>query len=140
MEHCIVYFSTSVGAFEEEDLNTILQQSRDNNPPQGITGVMLYVRGSIIQVLEGDREVLERLYSKIERDPRHTGISKVFSRSIGKRLFADWNMGYETITTQQLTNIQDIVKLDSSGKPVLNDDDHIVLKTIKVFYDSNRYN
>ena len=140
MEHCIVYFSSSVGAFEEGDLNTILQQSRTNNPPQGITGVMLYVRGSIIQVLEGNRDVLESLYTKIERDPRHTGISKVFSRPIAKRLFADWNMGYETITTKQLEDIQDIVKLDGSGKPILNEDDHIILKTIKVFYDSNRYN
>lgn len=140
MDHCIVYFSTSVGAFEEKDLAVILRQSRANNPPQGITGVMLYIRGSIIQVLEGDRDVLETLYNKIERDPRHTGISKVFSRPISQRLFADWNMGYETITTQQLANIQDIVKLDNSGKPVLNADDHIILKTIKVFYDSNRFN
>jgi len=140
MEHCIVYLSTSNGAFKEEDLNAILQQSRNNNPSQGITGVMLYVRGSIIQVLEGDRDVLETLYSRIERDPRHTGISKVFSRPITKRLFTDWNMGYETITAQQLETLQDIVKLDGSGKPILIDDEHIILKTIKVFYDSNRYN
>ena len=140
MEHCIVYLSTSVGAFEEKDLTNILHQSRHNNPPLGITGVMLYVRGSIIQVLEGERDVLETLYSKIEQDPRHTGISKVFSRPISKRLFADWNMGYETITAKQLENIQDIVQLDKSGKPILSNDDHIILKTIKVFYDSNRYN
>lgn len=140
MEHCIVYLSTSNGAFKEEDLNDILQQSRRNNPPQGITGVMLYVRGSVIQVLEGDRDVLETLYSKIEKDPRHTGISKIFSRPITKRLFTDWNMGYKTITEQQLGNIQDIVQLDGNGKPTLIDDEHIILKTIKVFYDSNRYN
>ncbi len=140
MEYCIVYLSTSAGAFGEEELNTILQQSRQYNPAQGITGVMLYVRGSVIQVLEGDQDVLEALYSKIEQDPRHTNISKIFSRPITKRLFADWDMGYETITVQQLENIKDIVKLDGSGKPMLNDDDHIILKTIKVFYDSNRYN
>ncbi len=140
MEHCIVYLSTSVGAFKEDDLNVILQQSRRNNPLQGITGVMLYVRGSVIQVLEGDRDVLESLYAKIERDPRHTGISKVFSRPIAKRLFADWHMGYETITEQQLENIKDIVQLDGNGKPMFINDEHIILKTIKVFYDSNRYN
>ncbi len=140
MDHCIVYFSSSVGAFEEKDLTSISQQSRNYNPPLGITGVMLYVRGSIIQVLEGDRDALEALYSKIERDTRHTNISKVFSRPITKRLFAEWNMGYKTITEQQLESIQDIVQLDGNGKPTLIDDEHIILKTIKVFYDSNRYN
>ena len=54
MEHCIVYFSSSVSQFQEEDLTTILQQSRQNNSESGVTGVMLYVRGSIIQVLEGE--------------------------------------------------------------------------------------
>lgn len=139
MDHCIVYFSSSVGPFDEKALADIVQQSQTNNPPLGITGVMLYVRGSIIQVLEGPKDVIETLYSKIERDSRHTGIAKVFSRPIARRLFSDWSMGYETITEQQLENIQDIISLDATGKPVLSDD-NIILKTIRVFYESNRYN
>jgi hypothetical protein len=140
MEHCIVYFSSSVSQFQEEDLTTILQQSRQNNSESGVTGVMLYVRGSIIQVLEGEKEIVESLYQRIEKDHRHYEVVRVFSRPITNRLFADWNMGYETITTSQLEDVKRTVSLDSSNELPDQAKDHIILKTIKVFYDSNRYN
>ena len=140
MEHCIVYFSSSVRQFEEEDLLTILEQSRHNNSRTGITGVMLYVRGSIIQVLEGEKEAVETLYKRIEQDQRHTDVVRVLSRNISQRLFADWLMGYETINTRQLEDIRAVVNLDNNEEPAVEANNHSILKTIKVFYESNRYN
>ena len=139
MEHCIVYFSSSVGPLQEEDLLTILEQSRHNNSRTGITGVMLYVRGSIIQVLEGEKEVVEALYERIEQDQRHTDVIRVLSRNITQRLFADWLMGYETINARQLEDIRAVVNLDNE-EPAVEANNHSILKTIKVFYESNRYN
>ena len=49
-------------------------------------------------------------------------------------------MGYETITTSQLEDVKRTVSLDSSNELPDQAKDHIILKTIKVFYDSNRYN
>ncbi|QKZ14386.1 BLUF domain-containing protein [Spirosoma sp. KUDC1026] len=140
MDHCIVYFSSSVKQFQEEDLTNILQQSRQNNSQIGVTGVMLYVRGSIIQVLEGEKATVESLYQRIENDPRHHNVVRVFSRPISQRLFAHWNMGYETITTRQLEEVKRTVNLDTPDESFSPANDHIILKTIKVFYDSNRYN
>ena len=51
--HCIVYFSSSVGPLEEKELISILHQSRQHNRQMNITGVLLYVQGRIVQVLEG---------------------------------------------------------------------------------------
>lgn len=140
MEHCIVYFSSWVEPFREEDLSTVLAQSRRNNNETGVTGVMLYVRGNVIQVLEGEKEALDTLYQRIERDPRHTNVSPVLNRPIPKRLFAAWSMGYETISARQLEEIKAIVDLDGNNATGAAPGDHIILKTIKVFYDSNRYN
>ena len=140
MEHCIVYFSSSVRQFEEEDLLTILEQSRHNNSRTGITGVMLYVRGSIIQVLEGEKEAVETLYKRIEQDQRHTDVVRVLSRNISQRLFADWLMGYETITARQLEDIKAVVNLDNNEESTVEANNNSILKTIKVFYESNRYN
>jgi len=64
MEHCIVYFSKSVKPFNENDLTAILQKSHQNNAERNITGVLLYVRGSIIQVLEGEKVTVEALYKR----------------------------------------------------------------------------
>lgn len=140
MEHCIVYFSTSVGLFQEEDLVAILEQSRRNNARQGITGVLLYVRGSIIQVLEGDKEPLEALYNRIERDQRHKNISRVLSRPITERLFTQWSMGYETLTSRQLDALKTIVNLNDRQETTIESDSPVVLKMIKLFYESNRHN
>ena len=140
MEHCIVYFSSWTEPFREEDLSTVLEQSRRNNNKTGITGVILYVRGNVIQVLEGEKEAINTLYQRIERDQRHTNIIPVLNRPITQRLFAAWSMGYETITTRQLEEIRTIVDLDNNETAGTPSDDHIILKTIKVFYESNRYN
>lgn len=140
MEHCIVYFSSAVDPFDEDLLSTILQQSRHNNVQLGITGVILYVRGNIIQILEGKKEAVETLYQRIEQDYRHTNVSQVLNRPIHDRLFKEWSMGYETITTRQLAEIEAIVALNQSEEQATQASQHIILKTLKVFYNSNRYN
>ena len=140
MEHCIVYFSKSVEPFNEDDLRVILQKSHQNNPQMGITGVLLYVRGSIIQVLEGEKTAVEILYNRIEQDSRHTNVDRVLSRPIAQRLFGTWSMGYETITDRQLEEMKSIIDLDTKDDILTRPGEHIILKTIKIFYDSNRYN
>ncbi|MFD2937798.1 BLUF domain-containing protein [Spirosoma flavum] len=133
-DYCTVYFSTSVGSLVENDLSVILKQSRFNNAKSGITGILLYINGNIIQVLEGDDKAVETLYHRIEKDPRHTNLVRVLNKPIDQRLFADWSMGYETITSRQLENIREIVDTDANqaaGNP-------IILKTLKAFYETNR--
>ena len=140
MEHCIVYFSRSVGPFDENDLMAILQKSHQNNSQTGVTGVLLYVRGSIIQVLEGEKAAVETLYNRIEQDRRHTNVDQVLNRPITRRLFGNWGMGYETITARQLEKIKSVVDLDNGNGLISEPADNIILRTIKVFYESNRYN
>ena len=140
MEHCLVYFSSSTTPFDEQALSVILQQSRLNNARLGITGVLLYVRGSIIQVLEGEKQAVDALYERITRDPRHTRITCALSRPIASRQFGEWHMGYETITARQLAEIQSLVDLENSEAGATQPDESIILKTLRVFYESNRHN
>ena len=140
MAHCIVYFSTSVGLFQEEDLVAILEQSRQNNPKHDITGVLLYVRGSIVQVLEGDKEQIEALYRRIEQDHRHKNISRVLSRPISERLFTEWSMGYETLTSRQLDTLKTIINFNGQEAKDAEAERPVILKMIKLFYESNRHN
>ena len=140
MEHCIIYFSSSVELLEDEEIARILQQSRQHNVEAGITGVLLYVRGSIIQVLEGNKAQLDTVYHRIEQDSRHKNIERVLNRPITQRLFPDCSMGYETLTTSQLDEIRELVNLDNNGLSVAETATHPILKTIKLFYESNHYN
>jgi Sensors of blue-light using FAD len=137
-DQCLVYFSTSVGLFQEEDIASILQQSRRNNAKAHITGLLLYMNGSIIQVLEGEKEVIEALYARIAQDQRHTHVICVLNRPISQRLFARWSMAYETLTMSQLDEIESVVSLNKWKEAATQTDDSIILKTLKAFYETNR--
>ena len=42
--------------------------------PLGITGILLFNGQQFFQVLEGNEEILESLFSKIQFDPRHRDV------------------------------------------------------------------
>jgi hypothetical protein len=140
MEHCIVYFSTWRKPFQEEELISTLEESRHKNAVDGISSITLYVRGNIIQVLEGRKEAVEALFAHIERDDKHTNVIKVLSRPIQQRLFADSALAYETITSSQLKELKTVVDLDGNEESISASKVPFVLKLIKTFYESNRYN
>ncbi|MFD1143647.1 BLUF domain-containing protein [Larkinella insperata] len=140
MEHCIVYLSYLRPQVNESELVRLLTQSRQNNQQAGITGVMLSVRGSILQVLEGPKQTVEALYHRIQSDNRHFKISTVVDRPIQQRLFADMAMGYETISSQQLDQIRSLVDLEQPDGLDRQSQDALLLRTIRLFYQSNRFN
>ena len=140
MDHCIVYLSSSVGLFQQEDLLAVLHQRREHNSESGITGVLLYVNGSIIQVLEGKKEVIESLYQRVEQDRRHTGVTKIVNCAITQRLFANWTMGYQTITTRQLDIIEAVLDLENHEELFVTSEGNVILKMINLFYHGNQYN
>ncbi len=138
VDHSLVYFSTSFGLFDEETIASILQQSRRNNAKVGITGLLLYMNGSIIQVLEGEKEAIEALFKRISRDDRHTHVVCVLNRPVKERLFDRWSMAYETLTTSQFNEVEEIVSLSKGKESATQKEDSIILKTIKAFYETNR--
>jgi hypothetical protein len=88
-----MYASRAVPAIDQEELVTILRQSKANNPTIGITGVLCFSDGIFLQVLEGGRSAVNRLYNRIAADPRHTAVEVLLYEEIGERRFASWSMG-----------------------------------------------
>jgi hypothetical protein len=82
-----------VPAVDQEELITILRQSKANNPAIGVTGVLCFSGGIFLQVLEGGRSAVNRLYNRIAADPRHTDVEVLLYEEIGERRFASWSMG-----------------------------------------------
>ena len=78
------------------DTDAILEQSRRNNPPRGITGLLCFVDDIFVQVLEGGRDPVSDLFATIVRDDRHTGVRILAYEEIGERRFGHWNMGQVT--------------------------------------------
>lgn len=82
----------SKGDVSSDQLQTILAASRANNPATDATGVLFYKRPYFIQVLEGSRSALSRLFHKIAADPRHADVTLLDMRSIAQRSFPNWAM------------------------------------------------
>ena len=95
----IIYLSSAVVPFSQADLQSLLGVSRRNNSALGVTGILLYKDGNFLQVIEGEKAVVDELYSKIARDGRHGGIMTFFREEIAEREFPDWSMAFRDLST-----------------------------------------
>jgi hypothetical protein len=134
--HRIIYLSTATHYLEEEEISTLLKQSRTFNSQNNITGLLLYIDGDFIQVLEGKKSQICFLFEKIKQDKRHKGIICVINDTITKRQFSNWSMGYH------LSNYKDLKKLHGfdniSKEEFFNFKDHTAKIFLETFIKSHR--
>lgn len=93
----------------QEDLNRILEASRQNNQRLNVTGVLLCTPNHYIQFLEGEEKVVMDLFAKIEKDKGHYNVKLRHSAVVDQRQFPDWAMNVVSIDSinQALYGIQD---------------------------------
>ncbi len=89
----LLYASRAATTVDGDVLGSILRQCRANNPALGVTGVLCHSGGLFMQVLEGGRSVVNRIYNSIAADPRHTDVELLSYEEINERRFAGWSMG-----------------------------------------------
>ena len=102
----LIYISYAVRDFEQDELLELLEQSRTNNQANDITGMLLYGGDNFFQVLEGEQDVVETLYEKIKKDPRHEDCFVYDKAIINERSFLNWSMAFRNL------NIENLEKMD----------------------------
>jgi hypothetical protein len=138
--YTLVYVSTAVRKFTPEELKTLLTQCRRDNTAQDISGMLLYKDGNIIQLLEGEKELVTRLYHKIERDPRHRGSLVLLQSDTEQRSFEDWSMAFRDLDDPAVKALPGFNALmnDSAENPALFRDPTRVQKLLNYFKQSMR--
>jgi len=101
----LVYISSSASQETEEELHSILNRSRKTNSDRGITGMLLYYEGNIMQILEGPAHAVDDLFSKIRNDGRHRNVTVMFEDSISERMFPEFSMGSKQLRSVEFTSI-----------------------------------
>jgi hypothetical protein len=101
----LVYVSSAVNLFSDEQLEELLAVSRTNNDKNGLTGMLLYVDGNFIQALEGEKDDVLATNLRIARDPRHRGMLTLLQGDIEQRNFPNWSMGYRRVGLEAGTEI-----------------------------------
>ncbi len=97
----LVYYSTATRLFSTTQLEALLEKARKRNHEKGVTGILLYHEGVFIQVLEGDKEVVDSLFENISRDPAHHQVTRVYSGTVAQRDFPDWSMGFKAVESDE---------------------------------------
>lgn len=93
----LIYVSTARQEYDTTELDRILESSVRHNAAHSVTGMLLYLNGSFMQVLEGTEAAVDETYGRIERDPRHTDLFLLERTPIEARSFAGWHMGFRRL-------------------------------------------
>ncbi len=89
-----------------EQLIALLQQCLKNNVNNGVTGLLLYGNETFLQALEGDEKAVDDLVEKIKKDPRHINIQFLHRRTIERRQYSEWSMGFKRVSDNELQQIE----------------------------------
>jgi hypothetical protein len=96
----LLYCSAAIRPFHDEQLADLLEQSRAYNKRHNITGLLCYDEGHFVQVLEGSPDDVNRLYARIECDPRHHHVQVLCRGTSTRREFSDWHMVFTKSRSQ----------------------------------------
>ena len=95
--HSLVYVSSGVRQFADDDILQILRSSQRNNTRRQVTGMLLYKDGNFLQVLEGEAGQLNSLMQYIEQDERHRCVITLVNKQITERQFPNWSMAFRNL-------------------------------------------
>lgn len=129
----LVYVSRATQKFTLSDVTDLLCKARISNKQESITGMLLYDGESFMQVIEGERPEVLELYAKIKRDPRHDNLVHVFDKSIPKRQFPDWSMGYQDMSDEVQAGVDGLNDFFSSRTCLADVDSGRALRILEVF-------
>jgi hypothetical protein len=105
MIHSLVYVSSATELFDRTELDDILAVSRRNNAAVGVTGMLLYKDGNLMQVLEGDEQAVRGTYTRISADPRHRGLIVLLDERAEQRDFEDWTMAFRDLESTEVRDV-----------------------------------
>jgi len=135
--HYLIYISTAVNLFSDEELKDILLKSRKNNSTNNISGILLYADGVFLQFLEGDETVVEQTYQRIGKDPRHKKLTVLIKGEHEGRAFPDWSMGYSTANKEFVDKMEGYINTSKPGALNLNEE-YPAINVLKTFSENNK--
>ena len=103
----LTYTSSATDLMSVTQLVELIEQIRPKNDRLGVTGLLLYSGGSVIQTLEGASYAVYRVFDAIRADPRHGDVRIVERRYVDDRSFASWSMGFRNISAREVADLQD---------------------------------
>ncbi len=118
----VLYVSVADPDVGTDAIKAIVSHSQRRNLADGITGIMLYNGSNFLQLIEGDADVINACYARIQSDPRHSGVVTLRDQPIDEREFPGWAMRY-SLVEQPVEKTMDAVR--QAGAPRIDTLDRI---------------
>ncbi len=112
----LIYTSAATYSFSRKELTDLLVVARRRNIELNVSGMLLYSEGSFFQVLEGEPDTVDNLFSRITGDERHQKVTVIIREPIARRAFGDWTMGYADISPREADTILGVNDFFSKGE------------------------
>lgn len=134
----LAYTSHATQPLNPEDLIQLLRESRVNNKVYNITGMLLYLNGKFIQILEGKKEDVIKIYANICLDKRHHRVIMIMEGNSPNRIFHNWSMGFKMLSHSEfedITGFKDIDHFFIENKA--KDKGNLLFTFLTLFYKKN---
>ncbi len=89
----LLYRSRAVNPVDETVLRRIQSSAARNNQRLDITGFLLHVGDTFVQLIEGPERSVLNLLSRLTADPRHTELMILHAAPTASRTAPGWSMG-----------------------------------------------
>ena len=119
----VIYISQATRPLDAGEIHDLVRKAATNNKKLEITGALLFLEGSFVQVLEGDSEAIGELLGKLSRDSRHCNLRLLSDIQIDSRQFKHWSMGLvDTPESARPTLVREITSVSTLTGSCNNED------------------
>lgn len=116
--HHLIYLSQATRPLSTKALTSLVEQARQANERQQLTGVLVYGNKRFIQLLEGEQAALEAAYARISQDPRHQHLYKVADYPLAARQFTECPLAFQALSPAQFAHITGHLAPTRSGQRI----------------------
>ncbi|MEM9858657.1 MAG: BLUF domain-containing protein [Bacteroidota bacterium] len=134
----LIYVSQAAQTPNDEDIKELVKTSEANNSAVEISGMLIYLDGKYLQILEGAKRDVQNLYDKIAKDRRHKQVRVLIEGDIEKRNFENWTMGFKMLGRQNFKELSGFTDLDEFfNQKNFSEESHVALVFLRLFYQKN---
>lgn len=94
MLHRMAWSSIPSPGFSAARLGALIAPARTRNHRNRVSGRLLYTGAHFLEIVEGEEQDLDELWSRVNGDARHEGVIRLGSEACNERWFPDWTIGY----------------------------------------------
>jgi len=115
----LIYTSVSSRGLFEVMSPDSLRRIRANNIAAEITGTLAWKDPKFMQVIEGPADNINRLFSTLLKDDRHSNLVLISERIIHEREFPNWAMQSSSLDQDPVPNLSRHTELNSRASRIL---------------------